>query len=104
MAWFWDHYADEADRNDPKAAPLRAADLSGLPPTLIVTCEFDPLADEGAAYARGAVRGGVETRHIMCEGLIHTSVPAVGVLVSGDFARDEMAAALREMLGGRVSA
>ena len=58
MAWFWDHYADEADRTDPKAAPLRAADLSGLPPTLIVTCEFDPLADEGAAYAEALVRRG----------------------------------------------
>ena len=40
----------------------------------------------------------------MCEGLAHTSVPAVGVLVSGEFARDEMAAALREMLGVRVDA
>ncbi len=103
MAWFWDHYADEADRKDPKAAPLRAADLSGLPPTLILTCEFDPLADEGAAYAQALSAAGVETRHIMCEGLAHTSVPAVGVLVSGDFARDEMGAALREMLAASVS-
>ncbi len=103
MKWFWDHYADEADRTDPKAAPIRAADLSGLPPTLILTCEFDPLADEGAAYAAALAEAGVETRHIMCEGLAHTSVPAVGVLVSGDFARDEMGAALREMLGMKVS-
>ena len=51
------------------------------------------------AYAAALSAAGVETRHIMCEGLAHTSVPAVGVLVSGDFARDEMGAAP----GNRVS-
>src|SRR4051794_17447226 len=51
MAWFWDHYADEAQRTDPRCSPLRAADLSGLPPAFIVTGEFDPLRDEGNAYA-----------------------------------------------------
>ena len=45
MQWFWDHYADPADRADPRVSPLRAADLSGLPPALVVTCEFDPLRD-----------------------------------------------------------
>ena len=57
MEWFWDHYADPTDRTDPACSPLRAADLSGLPPAFIVTCEFDPLRDEGIAYADGA-RGG----------------------------------------------
>ena len=42
MRWFWDHYADPADRDDPRAAPLRG-DLHGLPPTCIVTADFDPL-------------------------------------------------------------
>ena len=56
MDWFWDHYCDPADRTDPRVAPLRAADLSGLPPAYIVTCEFDPLRDEGNAYADGARR------------------------------------------------
>ena len=50
MQWFWDHYADPADRGDPRAAPLRG-NLAGLPPACIVTADFDPLRDEGVAYA-----------------------------------------------------
>ena len=55
MRWFWDYYADPAQRSDPKAAPIRG-DLSGLPPAVMVTAEFDPLRDEGIAYARVARR------------------------------------------------
>ncbi len=99
MRWFWDHYADEADRHDPKAAPLRARDLSGLPRALVVTCEFDPLRDEGAAYAEALARAGVDARHLPCRGQIHTSIPMVDVILSGAGAREEMAAALRRFLG-----
>ena len=104
MKWFWDHYADESDRTDPRAAPLRAADLSGLPPALVVTCEFDPLAEEGAAYADALADAGVETRHLACAGLIHTSITAVGMITSAADARVEIAAALRQMFGARVLA
>jgi len=98
MRWFWDHYADPPDRRDPKASPLRARDLSGLAPALVVTCEFDPLRDEGAAYAEALAAAGVEAHHLSCRGQIHTSVPAVDVILSAAGAREEIGATLRRFL------
>jgi len=95
MRWAWDHYADPADRLYPKASPLRARDLSRLPPALVVTCEFDPLRDEGAAYAEALAKAGVEARHLPCRGQIHMSVPAVDAILSAAGARQEIGAALR---------
>ena len=98
MRWFWDHYADPADRQHPKASPLRARDLSRLPPALVVTCEFDPLRDEGAAYAEALTAAGVEARHLPCRGQIHTSVPAVDAILSATGAREQIGAALRRFV------
>jgi acetyl esterase/lipase len=75
MHWFFDHYVDPADRTDSRVAPLRADDLSNLPPATIVTCEFDPLRDEGAAYVEAltalvdVVLSGVPYRQKMAEAL-----------------------------------
>jgi acetyl esterase/lipase len=99
MKWFWDHYASPADRRDPRASPLRAKDLSGLPPALIVTSEFDPLRDQGAAYADALARAGVESRHLPCRGHIHTSLTAVDLILSGTGARAQMGEGLRRFLG-----
>jgi acetyl esterase/lipase len=102
VRWCWDHYADPAERTHPKASPLRAANLTNLPPTIIVTCEFDPLRDEGAAYAEAMAAAGGRVRHLSCRGQIHTSLTAVGLIVSATSARSEIAAALREFLHATV--
>jgi acetyl esterase/lipase len=98
MRWFWDHYAKEEDRRRPTASPLRASNLSGLPPALVVTCEFDPLRDEGTAYAAALAAAGVDARHLACPGQIHTSVPMVGVILTAESARAEIGSALRRFL------
>jgi len=95
MEWFLNHYVDDADRTSPKMAPLRATDLSGLPPAMVVTCEFDPLRDQGNAYAKALADAGVPTAHVQAHGQIHISVPAVGQIVSSIWVREEMGQALR---------
>jgi cation diffusion facilitator CzcD-associated flavoprotein CzcO/acetyl esterase/lipase len=104
MRWFWDHYADAADRSDPKASPLRATSLAGLPPAVVVTCEFDPLRDEGNAYAAALAAAGVPVRHIQCHGHVHTSIPAVDLMLSGAPVRAQMATGLRTFFRQSVPA
>jgi cation diffusion facilitator CzcD-associated flavoprotein CzcO/acetyl esterase/lipase len=95
MDWFWNNYADPADRSDAKASPLRAESLAGLPRAAIFTCEFDPLRDEGDAYAAALVAAGVDVEHVQCRGHIHTSLHAVDVIISGAPLRARMAAAIQ---------
>jgi cation diffusion facilitator CzcD-associated flavoprotein CzcO/acetyl esterase/lipase len=102
MHWFWDYYASPADRGDPRAAPLRG-NLDGLPPACVVAADFDPLRDEGVAYARALEAAGVPVRLIRARGHTHTSVTMVGVVISGAPVRAEMAEALRDFFPARVA-
>jgi len=101
MRWFWNQYADSADRADPKASPLKARDLGGLPPACVVTCDFDPLRDEGIAYSEALAAAGVPVQHIRGRGHTHGSLMMVDVVVSGAGVRAAMAWAVRDFFKER---
>jgi acetyl esterase len=79
MDWFFHHYVGvdpaspeaRALLDDPRIAPLRTPDLAGVAPAVIATAEYDPLRDEGVAYAAALVAAGVPVWHRTYPGLIH---------------------------------
>jgi acetyl esterase len=72
MEWFCGHYlADKSQGADWRVSPIRAADHTGLAPAIVCTAWFDPLRDEGAAYAAALDSADVPARHYAGEGLIH---------------------------------
>jgi acetyl esterase/lipase len=81
MRWFLRHYlADPADATDPRACPLRMPDLSGLPPTFVVTAEYDVLRDEGERYVQRLREDGVDVTFARAEGLHHGFIRLFGIL------------------------
>jgi acetyl esterase len=80
MRWFWEQYlGPEGDGAHPHASPLRAEDVAGVAPAVVAVAEFDPLRDEGVAYAEKLLAAGVPTVLLRCTGVIH------GFLGLGDF-------------------
>lgn len=94
-----DHYVPTAaDKADPRASPLLEPDLAGLPETYIVTAGFDPLRDEGAAYADALREAGVDVTYVCESGLIHSFANSLGVGTSARLAMDRATAVLRDGL------
>jgi acetyl esterase len=79
MAWYWDQYVPRlADRSHPYASPLRAQ-LTGLPPAVVITAGCDPLCSEGGGYAKALVAAGVPTIHRDYDGAIHGFMTMAGL-------------------------
>jgi acetyl esterase len=98
--WFHECYAsDPADWADPRLSPLRAEDFSKLAPAYVVTAGYDPLRDEGAAYAEAMRLAGVEVTHVDYEGMIHGFFNMTGVIDESRAAIEAAAAAMRRAIG-----
>jgi acetyl esterase len=94
------HYlAPGADRADPRVSPLRAGELSRLPPTAVHTAEFDPLRDEGQAYAERLKQAGVRTLYRCHPGMIHLFYGMRGLITYAGVAFAQMGADIRSLLG-----
>jgi acetyl esterase len=99
MEWFIDHYLHgPKDRVDWRASPLRAADLSGTAPALVLTASYDPLCDEGVAYAERLEREGVRVMHLHFSDQLHGFVGQGRIIRAGNMALDMMSAALKKAL------
>ena len=96
MDWFEEHYLpDPAARDDPRVSVLSAENLSGLPPAYVVTAGFDPLRDEGEAYAERMREAGVQVALRRHAGLVHSFANLTAVSRSARAAMLEAAGALR---------
>lgn len=99
MKWFWNHYlGKKAAADHPYVSPLRAKDLRSLPPALVITAEFDPLRDEGEAYAAKLRQSGVNVKSICYEGMIHGFIRMTSRLDKANEALDEAAEVVKRFL------
>ncbi|HEX5535971.1 MAG TPA: alpha/beta hydrolase [Sphingobium sp.] len=98
MAWYWDHYAGQADRRDPRLSPCEASDHAGLPPAVLAIAGIDPLRDEGLNYADQLARAGNEVTVLRYDNLPHGFFNFAHVSDRAAMAFDEIAAATRRLI------
>jgi len=96
MAWFIGLYAGAADRADPRLAPLRMPDLTGLAEATIITAECDVLRDEGEAYAARLTAAGVDVALRRFDGVVHSFFVFPEIFDAARTAREWAAARLRD--------
>jgi len=104
MDWFMGHYMGPGDDPaHPKLSPLKEADLSGLAPAVIATAGFDPLVDQGEAYAKRLREAGVPVAYRCYDSLAHAFVAFGGAVPAADKASREVAGLVREAYEGRLA-
>jgi acetyl esterase len=95
MRWFYDRYLnDPREGDDPRVSPVRNADLSDLPPAFVLTAQYDPLRDQGIAYADAMRAAGNEVAMTMYEGLFHGFFSMFDLIDAGKAAFDDAIAAV----------
>ncbi len=102
MKWYWDQYLGASDDpNHPYAVPSRAGSFKNLPPALVITAEFDPLRDEGEAYAKNLEAAGVPTACTRYDGMIHGFFGMSGAVDKAGQAVSEAAAAMKKAFASK---
>lgn len=104
LAWAKEVYCGDADPSDPRVSPVRAPSLAGLPPAHIHTAEFDPMRDEGEAYARKLAEAGVPVRYTCHAGMIHHFYCMAGAIPQARNILASIGASLREALNHTATA
>ena len=100
VAWYRQYYlTDPGDAANPLASPLRAQSLAGLPPALVITAEYDPLRDQGEAYARRMTEAGVLVELSRYPGMAHGFFTMSGTVDASRAAIAQVASRLRTWLG-----
>jgi acetyl esterase len=95
MRWFYDHYLnDPSEGDDPRVSPIRHDDLTGLPPAFVLTAQYDPLRDQGMAYAEALRAAGNDVAMTNYEGLFHGFISMFDLIDAGKAAFDDAIAAV----------
>jgi len=102
MRWYFEQYAPRgADREDWRCNPMRAEDVSGLPPAIVVTAEYDPLRDQGEAYGHRLIDAGVDADVIRVDGVFHGFFGLHALIEPAKEPWDRVVVGLRDALGLR---
>jgi acetyl esterase len=100
MRWFYSHYLnDPSEGDDPRVSPIRASNLAGLPPAFVITAEYDPLRDQGVAYATAMSDAGTSCTARTYDGMFHGFMSMVEWIDTGKVAFDDAVGALNRAFG-----
>jgi acetyl esterase len=104
MEWFMAHYVPEGiDHSHLRLSPMKAPDLSGLAPAIVVTAGFDPLSDQGEVYAHKLLEAGVPALYRCYDSLAHAFIGFTGVVKAADIAAREIAGLARQGFDGKLA-